>query len=157
MSALLRRPATYLALPMLLSCAVTWLTYALPDGYLEGIVLLALAAAATCALDAVVRTWVPSVERFRHYRYAGTRDAFLAMALAAAVTMFCIADVVLFPIPLFSDPASYATLSLACACAAYLQYVLDPATDRPAVRAPSRAACGDGDIGLCVPHRGDRP
>ncbi|AEO41994.1 hypothetical protein ACWJKH_09680 [Xanthomonas axonopodis pv. cassiae] len=111
MSTLLRRPATYLAVPMLLSCALTWLTYALPDGYLEGIVLLALAAAATFALDTVLRTQVPSVERFRHYRYAGTRDAFLAMVLAAAVTVFCIADLVLFPIPLFSDPASYATLS----------------------------------------------
>ncbi|MCF5936198.1 hypothetical protein L2223_26805, partial [Xanthomonas perforans] len=63
MSTLLRRPATYLAVPMLLSCALTWLTYALPDGYLEGIVLLALAAAATFSLDTVLRTQVPSVER----------------------------------------------------------------------------------------------
>ncbi|MFO3704185.1 hypothetical protein ACI6Q5_04180 [Xanthomonas codiaei] len=111
MSILLRRPATYLALPMLLSSAVTLATYTLPDGYLDGIALLALAAAATVVLDAVLQTRLPAVERFRSYRYAGTRDAFLAMALAAAVTLFCIADVVLFPIPLFSDPSSYATLS----------------------------------------------
>ncbi|WP_115561833.1 hypothetical protein [Xanthomonas arboricola] len=111
MSALLRQPATYLAVPMLLSCALTLLTYTLPDGYLDGIVLLAIAAAATFALDAALRTRLPAVQEFRHYRYAGTRDAFLAMTLAAVVTVFCIVDVVVFPIPLFSDPSSYATLS----------------------------------------------
>ncbi|OBR74628.1 hypothetical protein A7D01_06715 [Xanthomonas arboricola] len=111
MSTLLRRPATYLALPMLLSCALTLLTYALPGDYLDGIALLAAAAAATCVLDAVLRVQLPAVERFRAYRYTGTRDAFLVMTLAAVVTLFCIVDVALFPIPLFSDPSSYATLS----------------------------------------------
>ncbi|MEA5124375.1 hypothetical protein [Xanthomonas floridensis] len=111
MSALLRRPATYLALPMLLSSAVTVVTYRLPDGYLDGIVVLAMAAATTIVLDVLLRTRLPAVEQFRSYRYAGTRDAFLAMTLAAVVTLFCIADVMLFPIPLFSDPSSYATLS----------------------------------------------
>ncbi|MBB6573738.1 hypothetical protein [Xanthomonas arboricola] len=111
MSTLLRRPATYLALPMLLSCALTLLTYALPGDYLDGIALLAAAAAATCVLDAVLRVQLPAVERFRAYRYTGTRDAFLVMTLAAVVTLFCVVDVALFPIPLFSDPSSYATLS----------------------------------------------
>ncbi|MCC4609425.1 hypothetical protein LL967_16275 [Xanthomonas campestris pv. zinniae] len=111
MTSLLRRPASYLALPMLLSCALTWLTYTLPDGYGAGVALLAVAAASTCALDALLRTHLPDIEHFRRYRYAGTRDAFLALTLAAVVTVFCIADVVLFPIPLFSDPASYAILS----------------------------------------------
>ncbi|CAE1135462.1 hypothetical protein [Xanthomonas euroxanthea] len=111
MSTLLRRPATYLALPMLLSCALTLLTYCLPGGYADGIALLAIAAAATCVLDARLRIQLPAVERFRAYRYVGTRDAFLVMTLAAVVTVFCIVDVALFPIPLFSDPSSYATLS----------------------------------------------
>ncbi|MBB4595043.1 hypothetical protein [Xanthomonas cannabis] len=111
MTRLLRRPASYLALPMLLGCALTWLTYTLPDGYGAGVALLAVAAASTCALDALLRTHLPDIEHFRRYRYVGTRDAFLALTLAAVVTVFCIADVVLFPIPLFSDPASYATLS----------------------------------------------
>ncbi|NHF68293.1 hypothetical protein [Xanthomonas hortorum] len=111
MNTLLRRPATYLALPMLLSCALTLLTYTLPADYLDGIALLAAAAAATFVLDAVLRTQLPAVERFRNYRYAGTRDAFVVMTLAAVVTVFCIVDVALFPTPLFSDPSSYATLS----------------------------------------------
>lgn len=111
MSTLLRRPATYLALPMLLSCALTLLTYALPGDYLDGIALLAAAATATCVLDALLRVQLPAVERFRAYRYAGTCDAFLVLTLAAVVTLFCIVDVALFPIPLFSDPSSYATLS----------------------------------------------
>ncbi|WP_267475668.1 hypothetical protein ACDH70_03240 [Xanthomonas axonopodis pv. poinsettiicola] len=96
---------------MLVSCGVTWLIYALPSGYVEGIALLAIIGLLTPALDALLRIRLPAAEYFRSYRYAGTRDAFLAMALAAAVTLFCIADVVLFPIPLFSDPSSYATLS----------------------------------------------
>ncbi|KER82882.1 hypothetical protein [Xanthomonas arboricola] len=111
MSTLLRRPATYLALPMLFSCALTLLTYNLPGDYADGIALLAAAAAATCVLDAVLRVQLPAVERFRAYRYTGTRDAFLVMTLAAVVTLFCVVDVALFPIPLFSDPSSYATLS----------------------------------------------
>ncbi|MBB3815242.1 hypothetical protein FHY13_003627 [Xanthomonas arboricola] len=62
-------------------------------------------------LDVLIGIKLPAFERFRAYRYAGTRDAFLVMALAAVVTVFCIVDVALFPVPLFSDPSSYATLS----------------------------------------------
>ncbi|WP_115530195.1 hypothetical protein [Xanthomonas campestris] len=108
---LLRRPATYLALPLLLSCALTLLTYTLPDGYLDGIALLVVAALVVLVLDGVLGTRLPSVQQFRVQRYAGTRESFLVMALAAGVAVFCLLDVALFPIPLFSDPSSYATLS----------------------------------------------
>ncbi|WP_426801463.1 hypothetical protein [Xanthomonas campestris] len=108
---LLRRPATYLALPLLLSCALTLLTYTLPDGYLDGIALLVVAALVVLVLDGVLGTRLPSVQQFRLQRYAGTRESFLVMALAAGVAVFCLLDVALFPIPLFSDPSSYATLS----------------------------------------------
>lgn len=108
---LLRRPATYLALPLLLSCALTLLTYTLPDGYLEGIALLVVAALVVLVLDGVLGTRLPSVQQFRLQRYAGTRESFLVMTLAAGVAVFCLLDVALFPIPLFSDPSSYATLS----------------------------------------------
>lgn len=108
---LLRRPATYLALPLLLSCALTLLTYTLPDGYLDGIALLVVAALVVLVLDGVLGTRLPGVQQFRVQRYAGTRESFLVMALAAGVAVFCLLDVALFPIPLFSDPSSYATLS----------------------------------------------
>ncbi|WP_426802833.1 hypothetical protein [Xanthomonas campestris] len=108
---LLRRPATYLALPLLLSCALTLLTYTLPDGYLDGIALLVVAALVVLVLDSVLGTGLPSVQQFRLQRYAGTRESFLVMALAAGVAVFCLLDVAMFPIPLFSDPSSYATLS----------------------------------------------
>ncbi|WP_115576881.1 hypothetical protein [Xanthomonas campestris] len=108
---LLRRPATYLALPLLLSCALTLLTYTLPDGYLDGIALLVVAALVVLVLDGVLGTRLPSVQQFRLQRYAGTRESFLVMALAAGVAVFCLLDVAMFPIPLFSDPSSYATLS----------------------------------------------
>ncbi|WDM69715.1 hypothetical protein [Xanthomonas cucurbitae] len=107
----LRRPASYLALPMLLSCMLTVLTYRLPDDYLAGIALLVVTAATIVLVDAFQRARLPSAERFRNYHYAGTRDAFLALALAAGVTAFCMVDLLLFPIPLFSDPSSYASLS----------------------------------------------
>ncbi|CAE6753289.1 hypothetical protein [Xanthomonas arboricola] len=141
MSTLLRRPATYLALPMLFSCALTLLTYALPGDYLDGIALLAAAAAATCVLDAVLRVQLPAVERFCAYRYTGTRDAFLVMTLAAVVTLFCIVDVALFPIPLFSDPSSYATLS---PLRAHVRHISNMCWILPPVAL------------LCVRHRGLR-
>ncbi|WP_311238498.1 MULTISPECIES: hypothetical protein [unclassified Xanthomonas] len=107
----MRRPYTYLAIPIVISCFITAVTYELPPGYSQGLVWLLAAAIGVFVLDLVVGTKLPSFERLRRHRYAGTRDAFLAMTLAAVVTVFCIVDVVVFPIPLFSDPSSYATLS----------------------------------------------
>ncbi|KGK56230.1 MULTISPECIES: hypothetical protein [Xanthomonas] len=106
-----RRPCVYLSPPMAVSCFITVATYELPTGYAQGLVWLVAGAAAIFVLDMLTGPKIPTSEHFRRYRYAGTRDAFLALTLAAVVTVFCIADVVLFPIPLFSDPASYATLS----------------------------------------------
>ncbi|WP_127169943.1 MULTISPECIES: hypothetical protein [Xanthomonas] len=107
----LRRPATYLFPSLVISCLVSVGTYQLPVGYLNGIFLLIVAAWLLLVLDVLIGIKLPAFERFRAYRYAGTRDAFLVMALAAVVTVFCIVDVALFPVPLFSDPSSYATLS----------------------------------------------
>jgi hypothetical protein len=111
MNRLLRMPSSYLGLPMLFSCAVTVLTYDLPADYLVGIALLAAAAAAVVALDLLLGIRLPSSARFRQRQYAGTRESFLALSLAALVTVFCVLDLALFPVPIFNDPASYATLS----------------------------------------------
>ncbi|CAD0338942.1 hypothetical protein [Xanthomonas hortorum] len=96
---------------LIISCFVTIVTYELPPGYMQGIVWLVTAAWAVLIIDLLIGFKLPALERFRNYRYAGTRDAFVVMTLAAMVTVFCIVDVALFPIPLFSDPSSYATLS----------------------------------------------
>ncbi|APO97152.1 hypothetical protein [Xanthomonas vesicatoria] len=111
MGSLLRKPYTYLAIPIVISCFITAVTYELPRGYSQGLGWLLAAAMGVFALDVLVGIKLPSFENFRGYRYAGTRDAFVAMTLAVVVTVFCIADVGLFPIPLLSDPSSYATLS----------------------------------------------
>jgi hypothetical protein len=110
MNRLLRLPSAYLGLPILLSCGLTMLTYELPDGYLQGILLLAGAAAATLLLDFLGGARLPPLARFRRRDYAGTRESFVALALAALVAAFCLLDLALFPVPLFGDPASYATL-----------------------------------------------
>ncbi|OAX89342.1 hypothetical protein A7D16_00135 [Xanthomonas nasturtii] len=110
-ASLLRRPATYLTPAIFFSCIVTAVTYELPSGYWQGLAWLLAGASGVLVLDLLAGPQLPCSCLFRQYRYAGTRDAFLAMALAAVVTVFCIADVVLFPIPLFSDPSSYASLS----------------------------------------------
>ncbi|MCC8628383.1 hypothetical protein LN484_18760 [Xanthomonas vesicatoria] len=111
MGSSLRKPYTYLAIPIVISCFITAVTYELPRGYSQGLGWLLAAAMGVFALDVLVGIKLPSFENFRGYRYAGTRDAFVAMTLAVVVTVFCIADVGLFPIPLLSDPSSYATLS----------------------------------------------
>ncbi|MGF6710410.1 hypothetical protein QFZ41_001374 [Luteibacter sp. W1I16] len=110
MKGLLRLPSAYLCLPLLLACAITPLTYDLPSGYGQGILLLVLAAAAILAFDAVVGIRLPSPAQFRARRYAGTREAFVALAFAAVVVLFCGLDLALFPIPLIDDPSSYATM-----------------------------------------------
>lgn len=108
---LIRWPSMFLWPPMLASCGITYWIYELPSGYLAGLWILGFAASLTLLMDALLGTRLPSVQQFRLQRYAGTRESFLVMALAAGVAVFCLLDVALFPIPLFSDPSSYATLS----------------------------------------------
>ncbi|WP_368564645.1 hypothetical protein [Pseudoxanthomonas sp. UTMC 1351] len=111
MNRLLRMPSSYLGIPMLFSCGVTLLTYDLPTEYLIGIALLTALAMATVAMDLLLGVRLPPLQRFRERQYAGTRESFLALALAAWVAVFCVLDLVLFPVPIFNDPSSYATLS----------------------------------------------
>lgn len=111
MNRLLRMPSSYLGLPMLFSCGVTLLTYELPTGYFVGIALLAASAMAIVALDLLLGIRLPPLSRFRQRRYAGTRESFLALTLAALVAVFCVLDLALFPVPIFNDPSSYATLT----------------------------------------------
>jgi len=110
MKRLLCLPSAYLALPMLLACAVTVLTYDLPVDYLPGVLLLAVVAASIAGLDLHARTRIPPAARFRARRYAGSRDAFVALAFAWLVAVFCVLDLALFPIPLFNNPAAYAVM-----------------------------------------------
>jgi len=107
---LLRLPSTYLCLPMLLACAVTLFAYDLPEGYGQGILLLVLVAAVIMLADMMFGARLPRSERFRERHYAGTREAFVALAFAGVIVAFCVLDLTLFPVPLITDPSSYATL-----------------------------------------------
>ncbi|GLQ49957.1 hypothetical protein GCM10010872_14060 [Dyella flava] len=107
---MLRLPSTYLALPILLSCGLTCLTYDLPESYLEGVLLLAASAVAILLLDLLFGARLPRFERFRARDYLGTRESFVALAFAYAVMVFCLLDLALFPIPLIDNPSSYANM-----------------------------------------------
>lgn len=110
MNSLLRQPSTYLALPMLLACAATLLTFDLPADYQEGVLLLVVCAIGTLLLDVSIGPRLPSFERFRARDYAGTREAMVALAFCALVGVFCLIDLALFPIPLLDNPQAYAQL-----------------------------------------------
>lgn len=110
MKRLLCLPSTYLALPLLLACALTLLTYDLPVDYLSGLLLLAVVAAAILLFDVQAGVRIPPPARFRVRSYAGTRDAFVALAFAGLIALFCVLDLALFPIPLFNNPSSYAAM-----------------------------------------------
>ncbi|MBM7125001.1 oligosaccharide repeat unit polymerase [Dyella flava] len=110
MTRMLRLPSTYLALPILLSCGLTCLTYDLPESYLEGVLLLAASAVAILLLDLLFGARLPRFERFRARDYLGTRESFVALAFAYAVMVFCLLDLALFPIPLIDNPSSYANM-----------------------------------------------
>lgn len=103
-------PSAYLALPLLLACALTLLTYDLPVDYLSGLLLLAVVAAAILLFDVQAGIRIPSPARFRARSYVGTRDAFVALAFAGVVALFCVLDLALFPIPLFNNPSAYAAM-----------------------------------------------
>jgi hypothetical protein len=107
---LLRRPSTYLGLPLLLACGLTLLAYDLPDGYLQGILVLVLTALGIMLADTLLGTRLPDIAQFRARRYVGTRDAFVALIFAALVVFFCLLDLTLFPVPLLDNPSSYATM-----------------------------------------------
>ncbi|MGN2248281.1 hypothetical protein ACFWZ3_16500 [Frateuria sp. GZRR35] len=107
---LLRLPSLWLAVPLLFACAVTVMTYHLPEGYGEGITLLASCAGAVLLLDLLAGNRLPPLARFRLRQYAGTREAFVALAFALAVLGFCLLDLLLFPVALVDDPHAYATM-----------------------------------------------
>ncbi|HVI56753.1 MAG TPA: hypothetical protein VM621_17060 [Luteibacter sp.] len=107
---LLRSPATYIAWPLLLACAVTWLAYDLPAGYLQGMSLLMMAAGAIVLVDTFAGIRLPSIARVRARDYTGSREALVALVFAAVVILFCGLDLALFPVPLLDNPASYATM-----------------------------------------------
>lgn len=110
MKSLLRLPSAYLGLPILLACGVTLLTYDLPGDYLQGVLLLASTALGILLYDLMLGPRLPPIARFQLREYAGTRESFVALAYAAAVVVFCLLDLALFPIPLLVDPSSYATM-----------------------------------------------
>lgn len=110
MKRLLCLPSAYLALPLLLACALTLLAYDLPVDYLSGLLLLAVVAAAILLFDVQAGVRLPSPARFRVRRYVGTREAFVALAFAGLIAVFCVLDLALFPIPLFNNPSSYAAM-----------------------------------------------
>lgn len=111
MNGLLRLPSSYLGLPLLLACGMTVLTYRLPTGYLSGILLLAMAAAGITAFDVLSGLRLPPFERIHACRCAGSREAILALALAALVASACLVDLTLFSVPLFDRPSAYADMS----------------------------------------------
>jgi hypothetical protein len=110
MKQILRLPSLYLSFPILITCGLTLLTYDLPIGYTEGIFLLAVTAMAIIVFDRWNGTRIPDITQFRSHRYVGSREAFVALALSAIIIVFCVLDVALFPIPLFDNPSSYATM-----------------------------------------------
>jgi hypothetical protein len=111
MKALLRLPSSWLALPILLACALTLFTYDLPADYLPGLLLLAVVAGTIMLFDVQAGLRIPSPARFRARHYAGSRDAFVALAFAGVVALFCLLDLTFFPIPLFDQPSAYASMA----------------------------------------------
>jgi len=111
MKRLLRLPSTWLGLPILLACGLTWFTYELPPDYLEGLLLLVVTAAAIVLLDAQAGVRIPDTAHFHARDYTGTRDAFVALAFAGLILLFCLLDLTLFPIPLFDKPSAYAVMT----------------------------------------------
>jgi hypothetical protein len=110
MKRLLCLPSAYLALPILLACGLTLFTYDLPVDYLQGLLLLVVIAAAIMLFDVQAGVRIPPAMRFRARSYAGSRDAFVALAFAVLIAVFCVLDLALFPIPLFNNPSSYAVM-----------------------------------------------
>ncbi|WP_158883533.1 hypothetical protein [Rhodanobacter sp. L36] len=110
MTNLLRLPSTYLGAPILLACALTWFTYDLSVDYMQGLLLLTVVAAAIILFDVQARIRIPDTARFRSRHYAGTRDGFVALALAGFIVLFCLIDLVFFPVPLLDKPSAYASM-----------------------------------------------
>ncbi|MFC4527465.1 hypothetical protein ISN76_08165 [Dyella halodurans] len=110
MRRLLRIPSIYLGVPMLFACGMTLLSYKLPSGYLEGILLLLVTTLVIMLFDLLSGLRLPSAAQFRARNYLGTRESLLALGFAGLIIVFCALDLTLFPIPLIDAPASYAQM-----------------------------------------------
>lgn len=110
MKPLMRLPSAYIAPPILLACGLTVLTYDLPGDYLEGMLLLAATALGILVFDVLGGGRLPPASAFRARDYVGTRESFVALALAGVIMLFCLLDLTLFPVPLFEGPSAYANM-----------------------------------------------
>jgi len=110
MRQLLRHPSSFVSLPIFAACGLAVITYDLPPSYLDGLLLLTVTMAIVMLFDVFAGERLPAFARFRERRYAGTRQAFVALAFAIAVALFCLLDLLLFPIALISNPSAYATM-----------------------------------------------
>lgn len=109
MKGLLRFPSTYLSLPLLFSCVVTLLSYDMPTAYMDGIELLMAAAIVLPILDCLGGARLPSEVTLAR-DYTGTREAMVALSFCALVGLFCLLDLSLFSVPLWSKPSAYAEM-----------------------------------------------
>lgn len=107
----LRRASTYIAGPLLVSCALAFLTFQLPAGYGTGLWLLTGAALGVLMLDRSFGRPLPPLATLLQCRYIGSRDALVALLFAAAVFAFGVLDLTLYPVPLLDDPSGYAVMS----------------------------------------------
>ncbi len=158
MKRLLCLPSAYLALPILLACGLTLLTYDLPVDYLQGLLLLVVIAAAIMLFDVQAGVRIPPATRFRARSYAGTRDAFVALAFAGPDRGFLRARS-----RAVSHPAVQQAVVLrrdggrARTYPARVGHVLGASADRAAVRQEQVAAQRAHRRRLPVSDPGDRP
>ncbi|WP_407118320.1 hypothetical protein [Bradyrhizobium sp. LMG 9283] len=108
MSAALRYPSFYLALPILLSLSVMLVSFEFSTAMVGGVLFFTTAAVAIVMMDFVLDIRLPPLQSFQSMDFAGTRQGAVAAALCWLVAGFCVIDLTFFPIPLVVDPSSYA-------------------------------------------------
>lgn len=108
---LLRYPSFYIATPFLTSITTYFLSFNFSYQQLPGIGVLLGFAIGAVLFDVCLKVRLPPLSEFRELSFLGTREAFVFVPFGLLIVIFCVLDLTLFPIPLLTDPTTYATFT----------------------------------------------
>lgn len=107
---MLRSPALFFAVPLLLGVASTAVTFELPFSYLAGMGWLVVLALLALCLDQVLCISLPPRTELKAELSKPSREAIVGLGIGWLVVAACVVDLVAFPLPLL-HPAIYADFS----------------------------------------------
>ncbi len=107
---LLRSPALFFSVPLLISVASAAVTFELPFPYIQGMGWLVLIALLALCFDRMLLIFLPARAEIKRSLLVTSRETRVGLGLGWLVVVACVVDILAFPLPLL-NPSIYADFS----------------------------------------------